>query len=233
MRKTKGKDEFVRHSEAAKRLDGAYGVAQAMATVGKTELDLFRAANSEAFRASGPAEQWMHSNVLGDFVSGSRTLQIGGPPTARALSAGETVILDLQTCYEGYWADTARTFLVDGRPSKRQVEVYETLLAARTAAQDLLRPGTRARDIYRVVSETIEKAGFDRLPHHAGHGVGLDGQEPPYFLPNSDEELEEGVLCAVEPGIYDAEAGGMRIEDNYIITRSGFEKSSAYGLSLK
>ena len=64
-----------------------------------------------------------------------------------------------------------------------------------------------------------------------GHAIGLDHQEPPFFLPNSSERLEAGVVCAVEPGIYESRAGGVRIEDDYLITKDGFRKLSHYPTS--
>jgi Xaa-Pro aminopeptidase len=93
----------------------------------------------------------------------------------------------------------------------------------------LLRPDVRGCDIYEAVREEIVTAGYGQYsPDHVGHGIGLEDQEPPFFLPCSKDELEEGVVCAIEPSIFEPNTGGIRIEDNYIITRDGYEKISHY-----
>lgn len=233
MRRRKGADEVADHVEAAKRLDRAYKVAAGYPRAGRTELQLFRRVNASYFEREGQPETWRHSDVLGDFVSGERTLEIGGPPTERRMRRGDTLIMDLQNLYNGHWADTARTMLVGlARPTARQERIFETLLRAKREAEGVLRPGTKGGEVYGVVARTITDAGFDPLPHHAGHGIGLDSQEAPFFIPGSQDVIQEGDVCAVEPGIYDREAGGMRIEDNYAITEKGFEKVSRFPISL-
>ena len=93
-------------------------------------------------------------------------------------------------------------------------------------------PGTRCGEIYDTVSGTLLGAGFPELPHHAGHGLGLDAQEPPAFLPASKDVLEEGMICVIEPGIYSPENGGVRIEDCYIIESNRARKISKFPLEL-
>jgi Xaa-Pro aminopeptidase len=177
-------------------------------------------------------DSWRYSIVHGDFIAGRRSLEIGGPPTENRVMKGDTLIMDLQASYNHYWADTARTFVVGSAPTARQGQIFQVLLDAKHETEKALRPGTRGSEIYDIASRVIIKSGFSPLPHHAGHGVGLDTQEAPFFIPGSVDTIEEGDLCALEPGIYDKEAGGMRIEDNYVITKDGFKKTSRYPLSL-
>ena len=231
MRKNKGRDEQTFHSDAVKRIDQAYEVARESAKPGKTELDLFRVMNESYYGEKAKSEYWQNSIISGDFVSGKRSLKIGGLPERRKLLKGDTIIMDIQTMSNYYWADTARTFVI-GSPSQEQKEVFEVLMNAKHAAEKILRPGSTGSQIYNSVSQVIEEAGFGKLPHHAGHGVGMDGQEAPFFIPNSQDPIEEGDIVAVEPGIYARNGGGMRIEDNYIITNSGFRKTSHYPMSL-
>jgi Xaa-Pro aminopeptidase len=232
MRRKKGKDELTRHQEAAKRLDRAYKIATTYQKTGRTEMQLYRHINSLYFEKEGAVEPQRYSNVLGDFVSGKRTLEIGGPATENRMLKDSTLIMDLQASFDNYWADTARTLMVGSAPTIRQKQIFETLLHAKRQAEKILRPGTKGSEVYAIVSQAITKAGFNPLPHHAGHGVGLDSQEAPFFIPGSEDVIEEGDLCALEPGIYDKEAGGMRIEDNYVITDDGFKKTSHFPLSL-
>jgi Xaa-Pro dipeptidase len=233
MRKTKGRDEVELHRKAARKIDFSYMVASKAIKADIREADVYAAINCAVAKKFGPFENLEPHLVTGDYVSGARTLGMGGPPTERKIKTGETLILDLQACEKGYWADTARTFVVGKRPLDKQKKLFRALLNAKRAGEEILKPGTKCGEIYRLVSKQISLAGYgDHLPHHAGHGLGLDDQEPPFFIPASQEKLEEGVVCALEPGIYNRESGGMRIEDNYVITKDGFEKLSKFPLRI-
>lgn len=233
MRKTKGIDELASEKEASKRLAVAYKTIKGHALAGETELGLFAEANAEVFRKFDPLEYFEVSNVFGDFVSGKRTLEGTGGPSRRKLTKGDLLILDLQASYNRYWVDTCRTYIVGGpKPTPEQERVFRVILKAKKMAEEILKPGTKASEVYKAVSNTITEAGFKPLHHHAGHGLGLDDQEAPFFLPNSEEVIEEGDVCAVEPGIYEKSFGGMRLEDNYIITEEGYEKISNFPLGL-
>jgi len=221
-RKTKGNDELKNLREAAKRLDLAYQTAKANIKVGKTEIQLCRDVMSDSILRHGPFEF-----SRGDtWLSGERTLEIGGPPTDRRFQQGDSVLLDLQSLYNSYWADGARTYVV-GKPNQEQEHIFNVILTAKKKGEELLRPGTICRDVYNAVAGEIEKAGYGHgygWPHHAGHGLGLEVQESPFFIPGSRERLKEGVVCTLEPGIYHPKIGGFRDEDTYIITRDGCEK---------
>jgi Xaa-Pro dipeptidase len=225
MRKIKGRDEIECVADAARRLDRAYSVSSPEVKKGNSEVDLYNAANAEFVMRYGPS-----ARALGDYVSGSRAIEMGGPPTRRKIKSGETVILDLQTASDGYWADTARTF-VAGRPSANQENALEVVLKAKRKAESVLHPGTKGKEVYKVVSAEISKSGLSvKLPHHAGHGIGLEDQEPPFFLSNSEEVLREGMVVALEPGVYARSSGGIRVEDDYVIERDGFTRLSRFPL---
>lgn len=233
MRKTKGIDELHFEREASRRLAVAYKTIKEHAVAGETELGLFAAANAAVFRKFDPLEYFEVSNVFGDFVSGRRTLDGSGGPSKKKLAKGDLLILDLQASCNRYWVDTCRTYLIgNAKPTSEQERIFRVILKAKKMAEEILKPGTKASDVYKVVSSTITEAGFKPLHHHAGHGLGLDDQEAPFFLPNSNEVIEEGDVCAVEPGIYDRRSGGMRVEDNYIITKDGFDKISNFPLGF-
>lgn len=220
MRKTKGKDELTSLREATRRLELAYKVAKASIAVGKTEVELCRDVMSDSIARYGPFEF-----SRGDtWISGDRTLERSGPPTRRKFLRGDSIILDLQTVANGYWADGARTYVL-GKPNAKQQAIFKVILDAKNKAEELLRPGTLCKDVYKAILEEIDNAGYSGLfPHHAGHGLGLEDQERPFFILGSKERLEENVVCTLEPGIYDRQVGGFRDEDTYIITRDGFEK---------
>jgi Xaa-Pro dipeptidase len=227
-RKTKGSDELANLRDATQRLELAYKVARENIEVGKTEMELCRDVMSDSIMRHGPFEF-----SRGDtWLSGERTMEIGGPPTDRRLREGDTVVLDLQSVVNNYWADGARTYVV-GQPNPKQEKIFATILEAKKKAESHLRPGGACRDIYNTVAKQIEQAGYSGLfPHHAGHGLGLEDQEAPFFIPGSKEKLEEGVVCTIEPGIYHDKVGGFRDEDTYIITKDGFEKITVPSVSL-
>lgn len=231
MRKTKGADELEYERKASKRLAVAYKTIKDHARAGETELGLFAHANASVFK-SDPLEYFEVSNVFGDYVSGKRTLEGSGGPTRKKLAKGDLLILDLQASYNHYWVDTCRTYLIQKKPTPERERMFRVILKAKENTEEILKPGTKASDVYKVASDTITNAGFKPLHHHAGHGLGLDDQESPFFLPNSEDLIEEGDVCAVEPGIYDKRFGGMRVEDNYIITKDGFEKISNFPLGF-
>lgn len=229
MRKTKGKDELTNLREATKRLELAYKMAKESIAVGKTEIELCRDVMSDSILRHGPFEF-----SRGDtWLSGERTLEVGGPPSRRKFRTGDSIVLDLQAVANSYWADGARTYVL-GKPNASQEAIFDVILNAKSRAEQLLRPGTVCKDVYKAVFEVIDKAGYSKLfPHHAGHGLGLEDQEGPFFIPGSKEKLEENVVCTIEPGIYDSKIGGFRDEDTYIITKNGFEKITTSPLKLE
>ena len=219
-RKTKGKDELANIREATRRLELAYNAAKANIKIGTSEKELCRDVMGDSIVRDGTFEF-----SRGDtWLSGERTLEIGGPPSARRFQDGDGILLDLQAVYNGYWADGARTYIL-GKPSSEQERIFGAILAAKKKGEELLRPGTICKDVYAAIANEIDKAGYGKLfPHHAGHGLGLEDQEGPFFIPGCWEELEEGVVCTIEPGIYHPKIGGFRDEDTYIITKDGFER---------
>ncbi|MCX7011941.1 MAG: M24 family metallopeptidase, partial [Candidatus Sumerlaeota bacterium] len=83
------------------------------------------------------------------------------------------------------------------------------------------------------VRAAFAEAGEAELfPHHAGHGIGLNHPEAPHFIPNDPSPLVEGDVVTLEPGLYDPQAGGIRIENNYLITESGYRKLSNHRIGL-
>jgi Xaa-Pro aminopeptidase len=142
-------------------------------------------------------------------------------PTSRRIQPGDTVMIDLGAEVDGYQADATRTFIV-GPPSKAQEKVWSVVMSAYEAAVTLARPGVPCRDLHRAAARIIESAGY-RLAHRIGHGIGLATS---YEWPSLDVEespLEPGVTICIEPGIYTAGAGNMKLEDDVVITEDGCE----------
>jgi Xaa-Pro dipeptidase len=226
MRMRKDADELEAMREAAMLNDYAYQAAKENASPGRSEVEVYDAAHSQLVKKVGGFIYFS-----GDLVSGERCLNIGGPPTSRLLKEGESLILDLWVVAKNYWSDTCRTFIIGGRPTPLQSKVYEILTEALKAGEDKLRPGVTGAEVYKAVYDTIERRGDGRyFPHHAGHGLGLEAWEPPYFIPGDNTKLVEGAVCTLEPGIYFPAVGGVRLENNYVVRRDGVEQLNRFPL---
>jgi len=136
----------------------------------------------------------------------------------QVLRDGDLMVLDSGARWNGYSADVTRTYPVNGRFTKRQREVYEVVLAAQLAAIRACKPGRTFVDIDTAARDVITKAGFgDFFIHGIGHHLGLETHD---ITP--DAPLAVGAVITIEPGVYiPAEALGVRIEDDVVITKTG------------
>lgn len=123
----------------------------------------------------------------------------------------------------GYKSDITRV-LVTGKVPAKLEKIYRTVLAAQKAGIAAIRPGAICKDVDAAARKVIEDAGFGkRFGHGLGHGIGLNIHEQPRFSPKSEQELKAGMIVTVEPGIYLPGWGGVRIEDDVLVTRGGNE----------
>lgn len=145
-------------------------------------------------------------------------------PTPRLISEADFVLIDWgATAPSGYRSDLTR-ILVTGSISPKLERVYGVVLKAQQAAIRSIRPGARCRDVDAVARRVIENAGFGKhFSHGLGHGIGLNVHEGPRMSAASEAELKPGMIVTVEPGIYLEGWGGVRIEDDCLVTRQGCE----------
>ncbi|HIE53179.1 MAG TPA: aminopeptidase P family protein [Armatimonadetes bacterium] len=228
-RACKDENEIALIRRAGELVDLGYRVVKEASVAGTTEIEVYNAANAAVHREVGT-----FTFFLGDFASGERSVAGGGPATDRVLREGETFICDLWATVHGYWADTCRTFVAGGKPTREQRKMHDVVLRAMGAGEALLRPGTRCAEVYRAIYEVFAAEGWDEhFSHHAGHGIGLHPHEAPFFIPASEEALEPGMTVTLEPGVYlPAYGSGVRCEDNYLITEEGFERLTHFPRGL-
>lgn len=221
MRRQKYPDELALLRGCVAAVEAGHRAAREAIRPGVTEIDVYNAICAAAVATAGEPVL-----PLGDFVSGERAFKIGGAPTARVLQPGDVMIVDLFPLIDGYRADFTATYAVSERLTEAQQTLEVALHAALAAGERELTPGAKASTIYTAVKDELDQRGYaGAFPHHAGHGLGLGHPEAPYFVPGSDETLQTGDVVTLEPGAYGADFGG-RIEHNYLITDSGFERLS-------
>lgn len=228
LRRAKDADEIALIRRSLDVATHALRSAMQQARPGMTELDLFRLVQRAAGEKAGEPV-----SIYGDFVSGSRCESIGGPPSDRVLRSADLVLLDFSVVLRGYRGDFANTFVCGGPPTTRQVELFETCVAAMNAGEKKLRAGAACREVDAAVRLAFRDRDLNQFfPHHVGHGVGLGHPEAPFFVPASADTLIAGDVVTLEPGLYLPGVAGMRYERDYLITDTGFEVLSDHPISI-
>jgi len=144
--------------------------------------------------------------------------------TCRRLKNQDIALLELAVVADGYWAD--RTCVhVAGAATSEQLRIFEIVKSAQAAVIKKIRAGVTAGQADEAARRIIREAGFGKqFPHITGHGIGFRYHEPiPIICPNSDQVLEAGMIHTVEPGIYFPQMGGIRVEDDIMVTKTGCE----------
>lgn len=144
-------------------------------------------------------------------------------PANRPFQPGDWVVVDWGATVDGYMSDLTR-MVVFGEPAAPLVDVYDIVLRANAAGRAAAGPDTEAQTVDAAARAIIEASGYGpQFMHRTGHGLGLESHEPPYMVAGNTQLLEPGMLFTVEPGIYLSGIGGIRIEDNVVVTQEGAE----------
>ena len=216
LRIRKDAGEVDRMTRAAHIADAALAQVRPMLLERPTERG-FGLALDTAIRALGASGNSFETIV----ASGPNGALPHARPTDRTISDGDLVVLDFGAVVDGYCSDMTRTVAV-GDLSETQLRMVETVAAAQQAGVDAVRAGATAKDVDSACRAVIERSGWaDRFTHGTGHGVGLDIHEAPRVSSVSDATLEPGFVVTVEPGVYIAPHGGVRIEDTVVVTETG------------
>ncbi|MBQ9456670.1 MAG: aminopeptidase P family protein [Thermoguttaceae bacterium] len=144
-------------------------------------------------------------------------------PGEHRVSEAGSLLIDWGAKFKGYASDLTRV-LITGRVSAEYRKVYQIVLDAQRKAIEAIQPGKKCSEIDHVARNYFAQAGYgDCFGHGLGHGIGLYIHEGPSFSPGCDIILKPGMVITVEPGIYVKNWGGVRIEDDVLVTRDGFE----------
>ncbi len=148
--------------------------------------------------------------------------------SAALVQEGEPTLFEIWVCADGYWADHTKN-VCPGELDARYDKLLDQLLAVYQAAIDHCKPGASLPELDKLVRDAIADAGYPGQPSHpVCHGVGARAHEPPYAHQAGTGTIEENMVLAIEPGIYWPEGGGLRVEDNFLITADGAEQLSPF-----
>jgi Xaa-Pro dipeptidase len=228
LRRAKDPDEVNLLKACMRATEAGHAWARSNLRAGLSELDVYEGVFSACSTTAGHAVI-----VYGDFAVSPGSARRGGPPTNRVLRDGDMFILDYSVILFGYRSDFTNTFVVGGRPTTEQRRLFEACVAAMGAGEARLSAGALCQEVYDAVRGALALANLaDAFPHHAGHGLGLSHPEAPFFVRRSSEMLVAGDVVTLEPGVYVDGIGGVRIEHNYLVTASGFERLSRHTIAL-
>jgi Xaa-Pro dipeptidase len=185
---------------------------------GRTELEVAADLRIAMLRQGGQGDAF--SPIV---VAGPNSASPHAGPSDRPLAEGDLVTIDWGTTHQGYRSDITRTFVL-GSPTAEIAKMYDAVLAANHAGRLAVRPGIPAQEVDRVARRAISLASYGEFfIHRTGHGLGLETHEPPYIVEGNLELLEPGMTFTVEPGVYVPGLGGVRIEDDVVVTEDGSE----------
>ncbi len=229
MRRKKDPDEIAVFRKCVEACEAGHRWAREYVRPSMNELDVYNGVADACIKAAGKPVV-----VYGDFAVSPGPERRGGPPTERVLEAGDMFILDYSVIIHGYRCDFTNTLVVDKQPNSDQQRLYDLCLQAMQAGEAELRNGRECLAVYQAAHSIFEKEGVaDHFPHHLGHGLGLTHPEAPFIVRHANETLQAGDIITLEPGLYIPKIGGIRIEHNYLITDTGFERLSNHTIALK
>jgi Xaa-Pro dipeptidase len=228
LRRAKDPDEVGALKECMRACDAGHAWARANIRAGMSELDVYAGVSAACEKVAGKPVI-----VYGDFAVSPGPERKGGPPTSRILQSGDMFILDYSVVIDGYRSDFTNTLVVGGKPNADQLRQFDLCVAAMRAGEAALKAGATCQSIYDAVDGVFVAANVaEHFPHHAGHGLGLNHPEAPYLVRHSTETLVAGDVITLEPGLYVTGIGGIRIENNYWVTATGYERLSNHEIAL-
>jgi Xaa-Pro aminopeptidase len=228
LRVVKDESEVAQVREAIAIAERAFTVFRSLLRPDDREKDLADALEGYVRRAGG------HSTCFPPIIAvGERAALPHAPPTDRAVSSGELLLVDWGVTGPGQYKsdltrvlDTRRSlgFSARSNGADQLAQVYAAVREAQERAFRAIRPGVEARAVDAAAREAIAEAGYGEFfGHGLGHGIGLEVHEGPAVRPNSQAVLQPGMVFTVEPGVYLPGWGGVRIEDDVLVTPEGCE----------
>lgn len=218
LRLIKDESEIKILKGAAKIADSAFSHILNFIQPGKTEIEV--ANELEFFMRKEGATSSSFDMIV---ASGVRGALPHGVASDKVIEKGELVTIDFGALYNGYVSDITRTVAI-GQPSDKMKEVYDIVLEAQLRGMKGIKAGITGKQADALTRDYISEKGYgEYFGHSTGHGIGLEVHEGPGLSFKSDIVLEPGMVVTCEPGIYLPGIGGVRIEDDTIVTKEGNE----------
>ncbi|MCJ1656290.1 aminopeptidase P family protein [Staphylococcus sp. NRL 16/872] len=218
IREIKTPEEIEKIKIAAKIVDDTYNYLLETVKVGMTEREVKALLESKMLElgADGPSFDTI-------VASGYRGALPHGVASDKVIEQGDMITLDFGAYYRGYCSDITRTFAI-GEPDTKLKEIYDIVLKSQIKAINEIKPGMSVEEADALSRDYIDAHGYGaEFGHSLGHGIGLEIHEGPLLSKNANGTIEVNNCVTIEPGIYVDGLGGVRIEDDILITENGRE----------
>ena len=222
LRLRKDESEVQAMRRAVKAAQNALEAAIPSMKIGATEKEIAAELNVQLLKHGSESELPFPPIVS----AGPNSANPHASPSDRKLKRGDLLIVDWGATVDGYISDLTRTFAV-GEVEPEFRKIAEIVLSANAAGRAAGRPGVPCANVDKAARQVIEQAGYgEYFTHRTGHGIGMEDHEEPYMRGDNMQMLYPGMAYTVEPGIYLPDRGGVRIEDNIVVTKDGVESLS-------
>ena len=219
LRLLKSADEIARMKQAAVIAQTALLATLRTVSAGMTEKAIANELIIQLLRAGSDPDMPFQPIV----ATGPNSANPHAVPTDRELQPGDLLLVDWGAGFEGYFSDITRTFTF-GEVDPELMKIGTIVRAANEAGRKAGKPGLAAGVVDRAARAVIDEAGYGPyFTHRTGHGLGMEAHEPPYIFAENNLVLAKGMTFTVEPGIYLPGKGGVRIEDDVVVTADGLE----------
>lgn len=226
MRMCKDEAELALMQRAAEIVDIGAAACKAAIRPGVTERTVMEACQ-KAMKEAGA-----NSVPFATILAGPNGALPHGYTSDCVIQPGDLVICDIGAEFKGYVADITRTFPA-GTPSARMAEIYQVVYDCQKHAREQARPGMTGAQIDDLCRSVISARGYgEYFIHRTGHGLGLEVHEEPYIVKTNQTPLKPGMTFTIEPGVYLHGVGGVRIEDDVVLTADGLRVLTAYPREL-
>lgn len=226
LRSRKAPDEIANIQKAIDISEAALEATITWAQPGLTERQIADRLSAEMLQRGA---QGLAFNLV---LTGEKSGLPHGNTADRVWGKDEFLLIDFGARYNDYPADITRTFCF-GQPTAQMRAMYDAVYGANQAAREFARPGVTCEAVDRAAREVIEAAGFgEYFIHRLGHGLGLSVHELPNIVEGNTQVLEPGMVFTVEPGVYIPGVGGVRIEDNVVVTEEGLKVLTSFRREL-
>ena len=216
LREIKDEEEIAIIEKACSIADLAYDHILKMIQPGMTEIEV---ANQLDFYMRSLGASGVSFETI--VASGLRSAMPHGVASKKIIEQGDLITIDFGCYYEGYCSDMTRTFAI-GDPGEQLKEIYQIVLEAQLAVLEVAKPGVTGKQLDAVARDYITKHGYgEAFGHSTGHGIGLEIHEGPNVSVRAEKQFVPGNIITDEPGIYLPGIGGVRIEDDLLITSDG------------